>query len=207
MSLANLTTGMSKPTRWCPCIRALFGKALFLAPSRASSISTSSRPTRAKSSTRPIRTPLRPSALRERPASCGPSTATSGTTPHGSSAAPAITTCRSRLTSTRCILARGSVTATRRRASRTSTATTPAPWIPSPRSAASSTPTTTCRWSSWTTCATWAIRISKSCRLWSIPSMAPGATRRPATTPPRRATATRSSSCTLSMHATRQASA
>ena len=52
-----------------------------------------------------------------------------------------------------------------------------------------------------------AIPISRSCRLWSIPSMAPGATRRPATTPPRRATATRSSSCTLSMHATRQASA
>ena len=36
-------------------------------------------------------------------------------------------------------------------------------------------------------------------------SMAPGATRRPATLPPRRATATRSSSCTLSMRATRRA--
>ncbi len=46
----------------------------------------------AKSSTRPIRTPLRPSALRERRACCGPSMATSGTTLHGSSAAPAITT-------------------------------------------------------------------------------------------------------------------
>ena len=207
MSLANLTIGMSKPTRWCPCIRALFGKALFLAPSRVSSINTLSRLTRAKSSIRPIRTPLRPSALRVPPAYCGPSMATSGTTPHGSSAVPTITTCRSRSTSTRCILARGSATATRRRASPTSTATTPAPWIPSPRSAASSTPTTTCRWSSWTTCAIWAIRISKSCRLWSIPSMAPGATRRPATTPPRRATATRSSSCTLSTLATRRASA
>ena len=62
MSLVNLTTGMSKPTRWCPCIRALFGKALFLAPSRASSINISSRPTRARSSTKPIRMPLRPSA-------------------------------------------------------------------------------------------------------------------------------------------------
>ena len=206
MSLANLTTGMSKPTRWCPCIRALFGKALFLVPSRASSISTLSRPTRAKSSTRPIRTPLRPSALRERQACCGPSTTTSGTTPHGSSAAPAITTCRSRLTSTRCILARGSATATRRRASPTSSATTPAPWTPSPRSAASFTPTTTCRWSSWTTCATWGTRISRSCRLWSTPSTAPGATRRPAITRPRRVTATRSSSCTLSMRATRRAS-
>ena len=205
MSLANLTTGMRKPTRWCPCTRALFGRALFLAQSRASSISTLSRPTRAKSSTRPIRTPLRPSALRVPPACCGPSMATSGTTPRGSSAAPTTTTCRSPLTSTRCILARGSATATRRRASRTSTATTLAPWIPSPRSAASSTPTTTCRWSSWTTCATWATRISRSCRSWSIPSMAPGATRRPATTPPRRATATRSSLCTLSMRATRQA--
>ena len=207
MSLANLTTGMNKPTRWCPCIRALFGKALFLAQSKASSISTLSRPTRAKSSTRPIRMPLRQSALRVPPACCGPSMATSGTTPRGLSAAPAITTCRSRLTSTRCILARGSATATRRRASRTSTATTPAPWIPSPHSAVSSTPTTICRWSSWTTCATWATRISRSCRLWSIPSTAPGATRRPATTPPHRATATRSSSCTLSMHATRRASA
>ena len=198
---------MSRPTRWCPCIRALFGKALFLAPSRASSINTSSRPTRAKSSTRPIRMPLRPSALRERRACCGPLTITSGTTPHGSSAVPAITTCLSPLTSTRCILARGSAMATRRRASPTSTATTPVPWTPSPRSAVSFTPTTTCRWSSWTTCAIWAIRISRSCRLWSIPSMAPGATRRPATTPPRRATATRSSSCTLSTLATRQASA
>ena len=206
MSLANLTTGMSKPTRWCPCIRALFGKALFLVPSRASSISTLSRPTRAKSSTRPIRTPLRPSALQDRQAYCGPSTTTNGTTPHGSSAAPAITTCRSRLTSTRCILARGSATATRRRASPTSSATTPAPWTPSPRSAASFTPTTTCRWSSWTTCATWGTRISRSCRLWSIPSTAPGATRRPAILPPRRVTVTRSSSCTLSMRATRRAS-
>ena len=207
MSLVNLTTGMSKPTHWCPCIRALFGKAIFLAPSRVSSINTLSRPTRAKSSTRPIRMPLRPSALRVPRAYCGPSMGTSGTTPHGSSAAPAITTCRSPLTSTRCILDRGSATATHRRANPTSTAITPAPWIPSPRSAASSTPMTTCRWSSWTTCATWATRISRSCRLWSIPSMAPGATRRPATTPPRRATATRSSSCTLSMHATRRASA
>ena len=207
MSLVNLTTGMSRPTRWCPCIRALFGKALSLAPSRDSSISISSRPTRAKSSTRPIRTPLRPSALRVPRACCGPSMATSGTTPHGSSAAPAITTCLSRLTSTRCISARGNATATLRRASPTSTATTPAPWIPSPRSAASSIPTTICRWSSWTTSATWAIRISRSCRSWSIPSMAPGATRRPATTPPRHATATRSSSCTLSMHATRLESA
>ena len=198
---------MRKPTRWCPCIRALSGKALFLAPSRASSINTSSRPTRAKSSTKPIRMPLRPSALRVPPVCCGPSMATSGTTPRGSSAAPATITCRSRSTSTRCILAHGSGTATRRRASPTSTATTPVPWIPSPRSAASSTPTTTCRWSSWTTCATWAIRISRSCRLWSIPSTAPGATRRPATMPPRRATATRSSSCTLSMRVTRQASA
>ena len=86
------------------------------------------------------------------------SMATSGTTRLGSSDAPAITTCRSPLTSTRCILARGSATATRRRASPTSTATTPDPWIPSPRSAASSIPTTTCRWSSWTTCATWATR-------------------------------------------------
>ena len=146
-------------------------------------------------------------ALRVPRAYCGPSMGTSGTTPHGSSAAPAITTCRSPLTSTRCILVRGSATATHRRANPTSTAITPAPWIPSPRSAASSTPMTTCRWSSWTTCATWATRISRSCRLWSIPSMAPGATRRPATTPPRRATATRSSSCTLSMHATRRASA
>ena len=205
MSLANLTTGMKKPTRWCPCIRALSGKALFLAPSRASSINISLRPTRAKSSTRPIRTPLRPSALRVRRACCGAWTAISGTMPRGSSAAPATTTCRSRSTSTRCILARGSATATRRRASRTNTATTPAPWIPSPRSAASSTPTTTCRWSSWTTCATWAIHTSRSCRLWSIPSMAPGATRRPATMPPRRAMATRSSSCTLSMRATRLA--
>ena len=205
MSLANLMTGMSKPTRWCPCIRALFGKALFLAPSRASSISTLSRPTRAKSSTRPIHMPLKPSALRVPPAYCGPSMAISGTTPRGSSAAPAITTCRSPLTSTRYILARGSATATRRRASRTSTATTPAPWIPSPRSAASFTPTTTCRSSSWTTCATWGTRISRSCRLWSIPSMAPGATRRPAITPPRRVTATRSSSCTLLMRATRRA--
>lgn len=66
--------------------------------------------------------------LRVPPACCGPSTAISGTTPRGSSAAPATTTCRSRSTSTRCILARGSATATRRRASRTSTATTPAPW-------------------------------------------------------------------------------
>ena len=197
---------MSKPTRWFPCVRALFGKALFLVPSRASSISTLSRPTRAKSSTRPIRTPLRPSALRERQAYCGPSTTTSGTTPHGSSAALATTTCRSRLTSTRCILARGSATATRHRASPTSTATTPAPWTPSPRSAASFTPTTTCRWSSWTTCATWGTRISRSCRLWSIPSTAPGATRQPATLPPHRVTATRSSSCTLSMRATRRAS-
>ena len=205
MSLANLTTGMRKPTLWCPCIRALFGKALFLVPSRASSINTSSRLTRARSSTRPIRMPLRPSAHRVPPACCGPSMAISGTTPRGSSAAPATTTCRNRLTSTRCILARGSATATRRRASPTSTATTPVPWIPSPRSAASSTRTTTCRRSSWTTCATWATRISRSCRSWSIPSMAPGATRRPATLPPRRATATRSSSCTLSMHATRQA--
>lgn len=207
MSLANLTTGMRKPTRWCPYIRALFGKALFPVPSRASSISTLSRPTRAKSFTRPIRMPLRPSALRVPPACCGPSMATSGTTPHGSSAAPATTTCRSRSTFTRCILARGSATATRRRASPTSTATTPVPWIPSLPSAASSTLTTTCRWSSWTTCATWAIRISRSCRSWSIPSTAPGATRRPATMPPRRATATRSSSCTLSMRATRRASA
>ena len=207
MSLANLTTGMRKPTRWCPCIRALSGKALFLAPSRASSISTLSRPTRAKSYTRPIRTPLRQSVLRVPRACCGRSTATSGTMPRGSSAAPAITTCRSRSTSTRCILARGSATAMRRRASRTSTATTPAPWIPSPRSAASSTPTTTCRWSSWTTCATWAIRTLRSCRSWSIPSTAPGATRRRATMQPRRATATRSSSCTLSMRATRRASA
>ena len=198
---------MSKPTRWCPCIRALFGKALFLARRRASSISTSSRPTRAKSSTRPIRTPLRPSALRVPPACCGRSMATSGTTPRGSSAAPATITCRSPLTSTRCILVRGSATATRRRASPTSTATTPAPWTPSPRSAASFTPTTTCRLSSWTTCATWVTRISRSCRLWSIPSTAPGATRRPAITPPRRATATRSNSCTLSMRATRRASA
>ena len=198
---------MSRPTRWCPCIRALFGKALFLVPSKVSSISTSLRPTRAKSSTRPIRMPLRPSALRVPPAYCGPSMATSGTTPHGSSAAPATTTCRSRSTSTRCILAHGSATAMRRRASPTSTATTPAPWIPSPRSAASFTPTTTCQWSSWTTCATWATRILRSCRSWSIPSTAPGATRRPATMPPRRATATRSSSCTLSMRATRQASA
>ena len=205
MSLVNLTTGMSKPTRWCPCIRALFGKALFLAPSRASSINISSRPTRARSSTKPIRMPLRPSALRVLPACCGPSMATSGTTPRGSSAAPTTTTCRSRSTSTRCILARGSATATHRRASRTSTATTPAPWTPSPRSAASSTPTTTYRSSSWTTYATWATLISRSCRLWSIPSMAPGATRRPATLPPRRATATRSSSCTLSMRATRRA--
>ena len=205
MSSANLTTGTRKPTRWCPCIRVLSGKALFLAPSRASSINTLSRPTRAKSSTRPIRTPLRQSALRVPPACCGPSMATSGTTPRGSSAALATTTCRSPLTSTRCILARGSATATRRRANRTSTATTPAPWTPSPRSAASSTPTTTCQWSSWTTCATWVTRILRSCRLWSIPSMAPGATRRPVTMPPRRATATRSSSCTLSMHATRQA--
>ena len=207
MSLAILTTGMRKPTRWCPCIRALFGKALFLAPSRASSINTSSRPTRAKSSTRPIHTPLRPSALLGRRACCGPSMATSGTTPRGSSAAPATTTCRSRSTSMRFILAHGSATATHRRASPTSTATTPVPWTHSPRSAASFTPTTTCRWSSWTTCATWATRISRSCRSWSIPSMAPGATRRPATTPPRRATATRSSSCTLSMRATRRASA
>ena len=145
--------------------------------------------------------------LREQRACCGPSMATSGTMPRGSSAAPATTTCRSRSTSTKFILARGSATAMRRRANRTSTATTPAPWIPSPRSAASSTPTTTCRWSSWTTCATWATPTLRSCRLWSIPSMAPGATRRPATMPPRRATATRSSSCTLSMHATRQASA
>ena len=207
MSLANLTTGMSKPTRWCPCIRALFGKALFLVPSRASSINISSRPTRAKSSIRPIRMPLRPSALRVLPACFGPSMATSGTTPRGSSAVPATTTCHSPLTSTRCILARGSATAMRRRASRTSTATTLAPWTPSPRSAASSTPTTTCRWSSWTTCATWATRISRSCRSWSIPSTAPGATRRPAIMPPRRAMATRSSSCTLSMRATRLASA
>ena len=203
----NSTIGMSKPTRWCPCIRALSGRALFPVPSRASSINTSSRPTRAKSSIRPIRMPLRPSALRVPPACCGPSMVTSGTMPRGSSAAPNTITCRSRSTSTRCILARGSATATRRRASPTSTATIPAPWIPSPRSVASSTPTTICRWSSWTTCATWAIRISRSCRLWSIPSMAPGATRRPATTPPRRATATRSSSCTLSMRATRLASA
>ena len=203
----NSTIGMNKPTRWCPCIRALSGKALFLAQSRASSINTSSRPTRAKSSTRPIRMPLRPSALRVPPACCGPWMATSGTTPRGSSAAPATTTCRSRSTSTRCILAHGSATATRHRASRTSTATTPAPWTPSLRSAASSTPTTTYRWSSWTTCAIWATRISRSCRLWSTPSMAPGATRRPATMLPRRATATRSSSCTLSMHATRRASA
>ena len=203
----NLTIGTNKPTRWCPYTRALSGKALFLAPSRASSINTSSRPTRAKSSTRPIRTPLRPSALRERRACCGPSMATSGTTPRGSSAAPATTTCRSRSTSTRCILARGSATETSHRASRTSTATTPAPWTPSLRSAASFTPTTTCQWSSWTTCAIWATRISRSCRLWSIPSMAPGATRRPATLPPRHATATRSSSCTLSMRATRRASA
>ena len=207
MSLVNLTTGMRKPTLWCPCIRALFGKALFLVPSRASSINISSRPTRAKSSIRPIRMPLRPSALRVPPACCGPSTAISGTTPLGSSAAPATTTCRSRSTSTRCILARGSAMAMSRRASRTSTATTLAPWIPSPRNAVSFTPTTICRWSSWTMCATWATRISKSCRLWSIPSMAPGATRRPATMLPRRATATRSSSCTLSMRATRRASA
>ncbi len=62
-------------------------------------------------------------------------------------------------------------------------------------------------WSSWTTCATWATRTSRSCHSWSIPSMAPGATRRPAITPPRRVTATRSSSCTLSMRATRRASA
>ena len=206
-SLANLTTGMNKPTRWCPCIRALFGKALFLAPSRVSSISTLSRPTRAKSSTRRIHMLLRPSALRVPPACCGPSMATSGTTPRGSSAAPATTTCLSPLTSTRCILARGSATATRRRASRTSTATTPAPWTPSPRNAASSTPTTTYQWSSWITYATWATRISRSCRLWSIPSTAPGATRRPAITPPRRAMATRSSSCTLSMRATKRASA
>ena len=205
MSLANSTIGMNKPTCWCPCIRALFGKALFLVPSRASSINISSRPTRAKSSTRPIRTPLRPSALRVPRACCGPSMVTSGTMPRGSSAAPATTTCRSRSISTRCILARGSATATRHRASRTSTATTPAPWIPSPHSAASFTPTTTYQWSSWTTCATWATRISRSCRLWSIPSTAPGATRRPATLPPRRATATRSSSCTLSMRATRRA--
>lgn len=202
----NSTIGMSKPTRWCPCIRALFGKALFLAPSRASSINTSSRPTRAKSSTRPIRMPLRPSALRVPPACCGPSTAISGTTPRGSSAAPATTTCRSRSTSTRCILARGSATATRRRASRTSTATTPAPWTLSPRSAAGYT-YDDLSVGSWTTCATWVTRISRSCRLWSIPLMAPGATRRPATMPPRRATATRSSSCTLSMRATRRASA
>ena len=207
MSLENLTTGMSKQTRWCPYIRALFGKALFLAPSRASSINISSRPTRAKSSTRPIHTPLRPSALRVPPACCGPSMATSGTMPRGLSAAPATTTCRSRSTSTRCILARGSATATRRRASPTSTATIPAPWIPSPPSAASSTPTTTCRWSSWTTYATWPTRTSRSCRSWSIPLTAPGATRRPDTTLPRRATATRSSSCTLSMRATRRASA
>ena len=207
MSLVNLTTGMNKPTRWCPCTRALYGKALFLAPSRASSINISSRPTRVRSSTRPIRMPLRPSALRVPRACCGPSTAISGTTPHGSSAAPATTTCRSRLTSTRCILAHGSATATRRRASLTSTATTPDPWTPSPRSAASSTPTTTCRSSSWTTCATWATRILRSCRSWSIPSTAPGATRRPATMPPHRATATLSSSCTLSMRATRRASA
>lgn len=160
-----------------------------------------------ENSTRPIRMPLRPSALRVPPACCGPSMATSGTMPRGSSAAPATTICRSRSISTRCILARGSATAMRRRASRTSTATTPVPWTPSPRSAASSTPTTTCRWSSWTTCATWAIRISRSCRLWSTPSMALGATRRPATMPPRRATATRSSSCTLSMRATSLASA
>ena len=37
-------------------------EALFLAPSRASSINTLSRPTRVRSSTRPIRMPLRPSA-------------------------------------------------------------------------------------------------------------------------------------------------
>ena len=207
MSLANLTTGMRKPTLWCPCIRALSGKALFLAPSRASSINISSRPTRARSSIRPIRMPLRPSALRVPPACCGPSMATSGTMPRGSSAVPATTTCHSPLTSTRCISDRGSATAMSRRASRTSTATTPAPWIPSPRSAACFTPTTTCLWSSWTTCAIWATRISRSCRLWSIPSMAPGDTRRPATMPPRRAMATRSSSCTLSMRATRLASA
>ena len=145
MSLANLTTGMRKPTRWCPCIRALSGKALFLAPSRANSINISSRQTRAKNCTRPIRTPLRPSALRVPRACCGPSMATSGTTPRGSSAAPATTTCHSPLTSTRCISDRGSATATRRRVSPTSTATTPAPWIPSPRSAASFTPTTICR--------------------------------------------------------------
>ncbi len=46
-------------------------------------------------------------------------------------------------------------------------------------------------WSSWTTSTTWATRISRSCRLWSILSTAPGVTRRPVTTPPRRATATR----------------
>ena len=43
--------------------------------------------------------------------------------------------------------------------------------------------------------------------LMEHPFDAPGATRRPATMPPRRAMATRSNSCTLSMRATRPASA
>lgn len=169
MSLANLTTGMRKPTRWCPCIRALFGESFIPGAEQGQLYKgTLSRPTRAKSSTRPIRMPLRPSALRVPPACCGPSMATSGTTPHGLSDAPATTICRSPLTSTRYILDRGSATATRRRASRTSTATTPVPWI-LPRAARRSfTPTTTCRWSSWTTCATWAIHIEVM-RSWSIP--------------------------------------
>ena len=176
-------------------------EALFLAPSRGSSINISSRPTRAKSSTRPIRMPLRPSAPRVPRACCGPrwlqverrrvAQAPRRSQPHVAAAQHL----------------RGAywlVEAPRDapQGEPDEYGNYPGPMDPSPRSAASSIPTTTCRWNSWTTCTTWAIRILRSCRSWSIPSTAPGATRRPATMPPHRATATLSSSCTLSMRAT-----
>ena len=202
----NLTIGTNKPTRWCPYTRTLSGKALFLAPSRASSINTSSRPTRAKSSTKPIRTPLRPSA---------PGTASVLWTLDGyqwNDAAWLKRRAGHNHMSQPLNIYEVHIGSWKRHGDEPQGepdeyGNYPGPMDPSLRSAASFTPMTTCRWSSWTTCAIWATRISRSCRLWSTPSMAPGVTRRPATLPPRRATATRSSSCTLSMRATRRASA
>lgn len=86
---------VSKPTRWCPCIRALFGKALFLAAEQGQLykylIETNEGEKLYKADPYAFKAECPPRVPR---ACCGPSMATSGTTRLGSSDAPAITTCQ-----------------------------------------------------------------------------------------------------------------
>ncbi len=208
MSLANLTIGMKKPTRWCPYIRALFWKALFHGAEQGQLykylIVTNEGEKLYKAD---------PYAFK---AECPPGTASVLWTLDGykwNDAAWLKRRAGHNHMSQPLNIYEVHIGSWKRHGDAPQGepdeyGNYPGPMDPFPAQRGEFfTPTTTCRWSSWTTCATWAIRISRSCRSWSIPSTAPGATRRPATMPPHRATATRSSSCTLSMRATRRVSA